>query len=139
MTTGISFTFEHRGTTYKYDGRQVSNDEFSFIHNGFPIFGPALYFIGDLDDLERKLEHFGKGWIRYPEVQHSFHIEEDRMIFYVFSVYIGDERQHGGDLNKAFEEAFKKHWSSKISKKRKALGVDSVDEDDDDDEQTTCN
>ena len=133
MTTGISFTFEHNGTTYKYDGRQVSNDEFSFIHNGFPIFGPALYFVGDLDDLERKLEHFGKGWICYPEVQHSFHIEEDRMIFFRFSLYIGDERQPvGGDLNKAFEEAFKEHWSSKISKKRKALGVDSDDEDDDD-------
>ena len=127
MTTGISFTFEHNGTTYKYDGRQVSNDEFSRVHNGFPIFGPDLYFIGDLDDLERKLEHFGKGC-----VQHSFHIEKDRMIFYRFSVYIGDESQHGGDLNKAFEEAFKEHWSSKISKKRKALGVDSDDEDDDD-------
>jgi len=207
-TTGISFTFEHRGTTYKYDGYRASNDEFKdhfFVSTNrkreeshrekYPKgdIGKMLKFLGDLDG----------GDDRGCTVNFTYDIEKDDIGFYDFGC---DYNPPGGnvceypepyedmdkddidkikinykcDLQGAFQEAFKKHWSSKISQKfwelcdtddderqmpklhhkwvqsdkatreiiddtlihvcgysmgtlvKKALGVDSVDEDDDD-------
>ena len=120
MTVNISFTFEHRGTTYKYDGLPVPND---FI-------GKMLKFLGDLD-----------GGNNCPcTVNFTFDIEKDEVNCYEFGCDynppggnvceypepyedmneddIADlEVEYRCDLQGAFQKAFKKHRSSKISQK----------------------
>ena len=126
MTTGISFTFEHNGTTYKYDGRRASTDEFKdHNHNPRTDIKKLLKFLGDLDGFT---------------VNFTYDIEKDDIDFFAFGC---DYNPPGGnvcdypepyedmneddideievdykcDLKGAFQEAFKKHWSSKISQK----------------------
>jgi len=75
MTTGISFTFEHGGTTYKYDGRRASNDEFKRCSNT-----SLLKFLGDLDGFT---------------VNFTYDIEKDDIDFYDFGC---DYNPPGGNV-----------------------------------------
>jgi|TARA_R110000824_G_scaffold337475_1_gene524067 hypothetical protein len=105
MTTGISFTFEHEGTTYKYDGRRASNDEFKRCSNT-----SLLKFLGDLDGFA---------------VNFTYDIEKDYMDFYDFGCDYACEYpepyedmnendieeievDYQCDLKGAFHEAFRK-------------------------------
>ena len=80
MTTGISFTFEHGGTTYKYDGRRASNDEFKRCSNT-----SLLKFLGDLDG----------GDDRGCTVNFTYDIEKDDIGFYDFGC---DYNPPGGNV-----------------------------------------
>ena len=81
MTTDISFTFEHNGTTYQYDGRQASKDEFkNHNHNPRTDIGKMLKFLGDLDGFT---------------VNFTYDIEKDDIDFYDFGC---DYNPPGGNV-----------------------------------------
>ena len=132
-TPPTSFTFEHRGSTYKYDGRTVSNDEFISHIQGNVCFvqenvlptdiGKLLKFLGDLD-----------GGNNCPcTVNFTFDIEKDEVNCYEFGCDYNPpggnvceypepyedmneddlmeiERDYECDLKEAFREAFRKRF-----------------------------
>ena len=84
-TPPTSFTFEHRGSTYKYDGRTVSNDEFISHIQGNVCFVQENVLITDIGKLLKFLGDLDGGNNRPCTVNFTYDIEKNELDFYAFS------------------------------------------------------